>query len=99
MIQYVIKGSICAYAIRADISCPGSFLFLERRSVAQESYMDSLYPSLLHLCAANGLTPVCDWLLHRYNTEDKRSLKNRDGHTPADLAENHNHTALKEVLQ
>ena len=65
----------------------------------QESHMDSLYPSLLHLCAANGLTPVCDWLLNRYNTEDKRSWKNRDGHTPADLAANHKHTDLKEVLQ
>ena len=90
---------MCAYAISAVISCSGSFYFLERRSVAQESYMDSLYPSLLHLCAANGLTPVCDWLLHRCNTEDKRSWKNREGHTPADLAANHNHTDLKEVLQ
>ena len=99
MIQYDIKGGMCAHAIRAYISFSGIFCILERRSVVQESHMDSMYPSLLHLCAANGLTSVCDWLLDRYNTEDKRSWKNRDGHTPADLAANHNHTELKEVLQ
>ena len=54
------------------------------------------YPSLLHFCAANGLSEVSEWLL--YNTpDDRRSLRNSEGLTPAQLAEKGNYVDLEKV--
>ena len=55
------------------------------------------YPTLLHFCAANGMSSVSTWLL--YNTpDDKRSWKNSEGLTPAQIAERENYVDLQKVI-